>query len=106
MTGVATKTFAQSQNTPGNMLSDVGEDEIVYMKAGKITKGKMKMTAAMHTKAMGVGAKEVDVKTTSTTGLYYKHGGKFYHVENKPSAGGKTIVQDNFQEVFDGAHQY
>ena len=51
------------------MLSDVGEDEIVYMKAGKITKGKMKMTAAMHTKAMGVGAKEVDVKTTSTTGL-------------------------------------
>jgi hypothetical protein len=109
LAGVATKTFAQTQNTPGNMLSDVGEDEVVYLKAetGKVTKGKMKMTAAMHTKAMSMGAKEVDPKTVKTTGMVYKHGGKFYHVANKAgAAAGKTMVQENFQEVFDGNHQY
>lgn len=107
--GTVTKAYAQSQNNPGNMLSDVGEDEIVYLKAetGKVTKAKMKMTAAMHTKAMGMGAKEVDPKTVKGTGMVYKHGGKFYHVANAPGkAAGKTMIQENFQEVFDGAHQY
>ena len=106
--GTATRVYAQAQNNPGNMLSDVGEDEIVYMKGDKMTaKGKMKMTAAMHTKAMGMGAKEVDIKAAKGTGMVYKHGGKYYMVANAPGkAAGKTVIQENFQEVFDGSHQY
>ena len=105
--GTVTKVYAQAQNNPGNMLSDVGEDEVAYMKADKMTaKGKMKMTAAMHTKAMSMGAKEIDIKAAKGTGMVYKHGGKYYWVENKAGANGKTMIQENFQEFFDGSHSY
>jgi DNA helicase TIP49 (TBP-interacting protein) len=102
-TSLATKTFAQAQNNPGNMQSDVGEDEVIYLKAetGKVTKGKMKLTAAHHTKAMAAGARELPKGA-----MIYRKGGKLYLLENKASAGGKTVVQDNFQDVFDGNHQY
>lgn len=113
--GIATNAFAQArdggaQNTPGDMLSDVGEDEAIYYNAvtGKATKAKMKVTAAHHTKAMAAGAKEVAKGTKPTkTSLLYKHGGKIYMLENKPGAtAGKTMIQDSFQDMFDGAHQY
>ena len=102
-TSLATKTFAQAQNNPGNMLSDVGEDEVLYLKAetGKVTKGKAKMTAAHTTKAMSMGAKELPKGA-----MIFRKGGKLYLLENKAGAGGKTMIQENFQEVFDGNHQY
>ena len=101
--GVVTKSFAQApQNAPANMLLDVGEDEVMYMniKTGKMNKGKMKISAAHNTKAMGMGAREI------SSSMIYRKGGKLYLLENKASAGGKTVVQENFQEVFDGNHQY
>ena len=102
--------YAQAQNTPGDMLSDVGEDEAVYYNAvtGKVTKAKVKIDNARHTKAMSAGAKEVARGTKPTkTSLLYKHGGKIYMLENKPgAAAGKTMIQDSFQDMFDGAHQY
>jgi hypothetical protein len=105
-----TTVYAQAQNTPGDMLSDVGEDEAVYYKAetGRMTKAKVKMTAAHHTKAVAAGAKEITKGTKpSKTSLVYKHGGKMYMLENKPgTAAGKTMIQENFQDVFDGNHQY
>jgi hypothetical protein len=117
--GIATKAFAQvsggtqgsgAQNTPGDMLSDVGEDEAVYYNSntGKMTKAKVKVSAAMHTKAMAAGAKEVAKGTKPTkTAMVYKHGGKIYMLENKAgSAAGKTMIQEQFQDMFDGAHQY
>jgi hypothetical protein len=113
--GVSTPVFAQArdggaQNTPGDMLSDVGEDEAIYYNAatGKMTKAKIKVTAAHHTKAMAAGAKEVTKGTKPTkSSLLYKHGGKIYMLENKPgAAAGKTMIQDSFQDMFDGAHQY
>ena len=50
------------------MLDDVGEDEAVYYNAetGKMTKAKVKITAAHHTKAMAAGAKEVPKGTKPT----------------------------------------
>ena len=49
---------------------------------------------------MGMGAREI------SSSMIYRKGGKLYLLENKASAGGKTVVQENFQEVFDGNHQY
>lgn len=103
---VATRTYAQSQNNPGNMLSDVGEDEIVYMKGDKMTKGKMKLSAAMHAKAMSMGAKETEPRMIKGTGMAYRHGGKVYFLANKAGSGGKTMIQESFQDVFGGDHQY
>jgi len=103
-----TKVYAQAQTQP-DMLQDIGEDEAVYYNAatGKMTKAKIKITAAHHTKAMAAGAKEVAKGTKPTkTSLVYRHGGKIYHLENKPGAAGKTMVQENFQDMFDGVHQY
>jgi|SwirhisoilCB1_FD_contig_31_2348654_length_481_multi_7_in_0_out_0_1 hypothetical protein len=108
--GLTTQVHAQAQNIPGNMLSDVGEDEAIYYNAatGKMTKAKVKMTAAMHTKAMSAGAKELAKGAKPTkTALVYKHGGKMYVLENKAgSAAGKTMIQEQFQDMFDGNHQY
>jgi hypothetical protein len=108
--GFTTAAYAQAQNNPGDMLSDVGEDEAVYYKAetGKMTKAKVKMTAAHHTKAMAAGAKEIQKGTKpSKTALIYKHGGKMYMLENKAgAAAGKSMIQEQFQDVFDGNHQY
>ena len=112
--GIATQAFAQArdggaQNTPGDMLSDVGEDEAVYYNSvtGKMTKAKIKVSAAHHTKAMAAGAVEVQKGHKPTkTSLLYKKGGKIYMLENKPAAAGKTVIQEGFQDMFDGAHQY
>jgi hypothetical protein len=107
---VTTPALAQgAQNTPGDMLSDVGEDEAVYYNAatGKMTKAKMKVSDAHHTKAVAAGAKEVAKGTKPTkTSLVYKKGGKVYMLENKPGSAGKTVVQESFQDMFDGNHQY
>lgn len=95
--GVATKSFAQTQNTPGNMLSDVGEDEAVLIMGsnGKMMKAKGRMSAASHTKAMGMGGHELPMGA-----MIYRHGGKLYLVENK--AGAKTsMVQESFPDMFD-----
>ena len=96
--GMTTKTFAQPVNSPGNMLTDMGEDEAIYLRAetGKVSKGKMKLTAAHHTKAMAAGARELPKGA-----VVYRKGGKLYLLENKAGAGGKTVVQENFQDVFD-----
>jgi hypothetical protein len=105
-----TAVHAQPQNTPGDMLSDVGEEEAIYYNAvtGKVTKAKVKMDNARHTKAMAAGAKEVTRGTKPTkTSLLYKHAGKIYMLENKSgAAAGKTMIQEGFQDMFDGAHQY
>ena len=60
------------------MLSDVGEDEAVIIspKTGKITKAKVKVSAAHHTKAMAAGAREIK------GGMLYRHGGKLYLLES------------------------
>ena len=103
--GFSTAVYAQAQNNPGDMLSEVGEDEAIYYKAetGKMTKAKVKITAAHHTKAMAAGAKEITKGTKPTkTALIYKHGGKLYMLENKPgAAAGKSMIQENFQDMFD-----
>lgn len=95
--GVATKSYAQAQNTPGNMISDVGEDEALLIMGGngKMMKAKGKMSAASHTKAMGMGGRELPMGA-----MVYRHGGKLYLVENK--AGAKTsMVQETFTDMFD-----
>ena len=100
--GISTAVKAQgAQNTPGNMLSDVGEDEAVYVspKTGKVTKAKVKVSAAAHTKAMAKGAKEI------TGAMIYRKGGKLYLLENKPTTAGKTMMQEDFQDMFD-VNQY
>jgi hypothetical protein len=102
--GLATKSHAQgAQNTPANMQSDMGEDEVIYLNAetGKMTKASKKMTAAHHTKAMAAGAKPLAAGT-----VIYKKGGKLYLLENKKTGGGKGTAADTFQDVFDGGHQY
>jgi hypothetical protein len=108
---VTTPALAQGvQNSPANMLDDIGEDEAVYYNAttGKMTKAKVKISTAHHTKAMAAGAKEVAKGTKpSKTSLVYKKGGKVYMLENKAgAAAGKTMIQENFQDVFDDGHQY
>jgi hypothetical protein len=111
MGGVTHQAHAQgAQNTPANMLDDVGEEEAVYYnaKTGKVHKAKIKITAAHHTKAMAKGAKEVkaaDVKAVKTSGMVYKHGGKIYYLENKPTTAGKTMMHEEFQDMFD-VNQY
>ncbi|MGZ5865665.1 MAG: hypothetical protein ACXWKC_09795 [Xanthobacteraceae bacterium] len=109
--GLATYANAQgAQNTPANMMDELGEEDATYYKAetGRFTKAKVKISAAHHAKAMAAGAKEVPTGTKPTkSALIYKHGGKLYMLENKPgTAAGKTMIQENFQEIFDGSHQY
>jgi hypothetical protein len=102
--GMSTAAFAQTQNVPGNMLSDVGQDEIIYLKAetGRMSKAKAKMTDASHSKAMTAGARELP-----RGAMIYRKGGKLYLLENKPGkAAGKTMINEEFQEHFDGNHQY
>jgi hypothetical protein len=110
---VTTPALAQgAQNTPANMLDDMGEDEAIYYNAatGKMTKAKIKVTPGKgyHKKAVAAGAKEVAKGTKPTkSALLYKRGGKIYMLENKPgTAAGKTMIQEGFQDLFDGAHAY
>jgi len=106
------QALAQSaQNTPGNMLSDVGEDEAIYYNAetGRFTKGKMKLTAAHHAKLTGKSKEMTATQITANkkSGMVYKKGGKLYLLENTKAAGAtKGAVQNEFQDVFDGNHQY
>lgn len=99
-TSIVTKTMAQApQNAPSNMLTDIGEDEAVYLKAetGKVVKAKRKMAAEHHTKAMAAGAREIP-----RGAMIYRKGGKLYLLENKPGkAAGKTVIEENFQDHFD-----
>jgi hypothetical protein len=102
--GLSSAAFAQSQNVPGNMLSDMGQDEIIYLKAetGKVSKAKAKMTDSSHGKAMTAGARELP-----RGAMIYRKGGKLYLLENKPGkTAGKTMIHEEFQEHFDGNHQY
>ena len=100
-----------AQNTPNNMLSDMGEDEAIYYNAetGRFTKAKMKLTAAHHAKLTGK-AKEMTVAQVTAnkkSGMVYKKGGKVYLLENAKAGGAaKGAVQTDFQELFDGNHQY
>ena len=75
-----------------------------------MTKAKIKFTPGKgyHQKALKAGAKEVPKGTKPTkSALIYKRGGKIYMLENKPgTAAGKTMIQEQFQDVFDGDHQY
>jgi hypothetical protein len=110
--GLTTQVYAQAQNTPGDMLSDLGEDEVIYYNAatGKMTKAKVKFTPGKgyHAKAMKAGAKEMPKGAKPTkSAMIWKRGGKMYMLENKPgTAAGKTMIQEQFQDVFDGNHQY
>ena len=102
--GFSTMSFAQSQNQPGNQLGDVGQDEVIYLRAetGRFSKGKTKISDASHTKAMSQGARELP-----RGAMIYRKGGKLYLLENKPGkAAGKTMIAEEFQEHFDGSHQY
>jgi hypothetical protein len=102
--GLSTTSYAQAQNVPGNQLGDVGQDEIIYLRAetGRFSKGKTKITDASHTKAMAGGARELP-----RGAMIYRKGGKLYLLENKPGkAAGKTMIAEEFQEHFDGNHQY
>jgi hypothetical protein len=103
--GPSTHANAQgAQNPTANMQNDIGEDEAIYFnaKTGKMTKAKTKMTAMHHTKAMAGGAREL-----SKGVMIFKKGGKLYLLENKAgTAAGKTMIQEGFQDIFDGNHQY
>jgi hypothetical protein len=100
--GASTAVKAQApQNAPSNMLTDVGEDEAVYVnpKTGKVSKAKTKVSAAHHTKAMAKGGREI------SGAMIYRKGGKLYLLENKPTTGGKTMMHEDFQDMFD-VNQY
>jgi hypothetical protein len=102
--GLSSVSYAQPQNQPGDMLSDVGQDEMIYLRAetGRFTKSKKKVADATHQKAMTSGAREL-----SRGAVIYRKGGKIYLLENKPGkAAGKTFIAEEFQEHFDGNHQY
>ena len=101
---LSTASYAQPQNTPGDMLSDVGQDEMIYLKAetGRVSKARAKMTEGSHAKAMQMGAREL-----SGSAMVYRKGGKLYLLENKPGkTAGKTMIHEEFQDHFDGNHQY
>lgn len=96
-TALSPRAHAQTQNTPGNMLSDVGEDEaIIISPKGRVMKAKTKVSAAHHTKAMAMGGREIK------GGMIYRKNGKLYLLEDKPGkAAGKTMMNEEFQDMFD-----
>jgi hypothetical protein len=95
---LSVSTFTQSVA----YAQDMGDDEAVYVnpRSGKVTKSKKKITAAHHTKAMAKGGREI------SGAMIYRRGGKLYLIENKPASGGKTLIQEDFQDMWDGNHQY
>ena len=100
-----------AQNNPSNMLSDVGEDEAIYYNAeiGRFTKAKVKLSAAHHAKLTGKSKEMTTAQITANkkSGMVYKKGGKLYLLENTKAAGAaKGAVQNDFQDLFDGNHQY
>lgn len=98
--GLSARSHAQPQNTPGDMLSDVGEDESIYLQAetGRMTKSKSKMSDASHAKAMQMGARELP-----RGAMVYRKGGKLYLLENKPGkTAGKSMINEEFGEHVGG----
>ena len=91
--GIATKTYAQAQNNPGNMLSDVGEDEAILISPkGKIMKTKITKGKGQFAKMQKMGGREI------SGAMIVRRGGKFYLLEDKPGAGS---IKASFQDAFD-----
>ena len=86
-----------AQNTPGNMISDVGDDEAVAIGGnGRVRKAKIKVTATHMTKAQQMGARELPKGA-----MIIKKGGKVYILENKATTGNKTAIGESFQDMFE-----
>ncbi len=100
--GISTKTYAQAQNTPGNMLTDIGEDEVVMVSpTGKVVKHKIVKGQGKFAKMQKAGLREL------RGAAIVKRGGKLYLLEDKPGkAAGKTMIQEDFQNDFDMKNYY
>jgi hypothetical protein len=100
--GITTKVYAQAQNTPGNMLTDLGEDEVIMISpSGKMVKHKIVKGQGKFAKMQKMGAREIK------GGAIVKRGGKIYLLEDKPGkAAGKTMMQEEFQSDFDMKNYY
>jgi hypothetical protein len=100
--GIATKASAQgAQNSPTNMLSDVGEDDVILISPkGKVMKTKITKGKGAFKKAQAAGMREIK------GAMIIRRGGKIYLLEDKPGkAAGKSMVQESFQDHFD-VNQY
>jgi hypothetical protein len=100
--GMSTRAYAQTQNTPGNMLTDIGEDEVIMISpSGKVVKHKITKGQGHFAKMQKAGAREIK------GGAIVKRGGKIYLLEDKPGkASGKTMIQEDFQSDFDMKNYY
>jgi hypothetical protein len=98
-----TKASAQggAQNTPTNMLSDVGEDDVILISPkGKVMKTKITKGKGAFKKAQAAGMREIK------GAMIIRRNGKIYLLEDKPGkAAGKSMVQESFQDQFD-TNQY
>ena len=101
--GIVTKASAQTgpQNSPTNMLSDVGEDDVILISPkGKVMKTKIVKGKGAFQTAQKAGMREL------RGAMIVRRGGKFYILEDKPGkVAGKTMVQETFQDHFD-VNQY
>ena len=95
--GFSHQASAQApQNTPLNMLTDVGEDEVIMITPkGRVAKSKITKGKGHFQRMTKLGGREI------TGAMIVRRGGKLYLLEDKPAAGGKTMVQSNFQDVFE-----
>ena len=96
--GIVTKARAQgAQNTPTNMLSDVGEDEVILISPkGKVMKTKITKGKGAFDKAQKAGMREIK------GAMIVRRNGKIYLLEDKPGkVAGKSMVQEQFQDHFD-----
>ena len=74
----------------------------MHPKTGKVTKAPKKLTAAHHGKMSGMSPREIPAGA-----MIYRRGGKLYMLENKVvGPGGRTMIHENFQDVFGMDHQY
>jgi hypothetical protein len=97
-TSIVTKANAQgAQNTPANMLTDVGEHDVILLGAkGKVMKTKLTPGKGVFKKAQAAGAREI------SGAMIIRRGGKFYLLEDKPGkAAGKSMIHESFQDHFD-----
>ncbi len=98
-TAVVHTAHAQgAQNTPGNMLDDVGENEVLTIgPSGKMVRHKRKMVPGQgkFKKMQSMGAREIK------GAMIVKRGGKLYLLEDKPGkTPAKSMIQENFQDDF------
>jgi hypothetical protein len=101
-TGIVSKANAQApQNSPTNMLSDVGEDEVILLSPkGKVMKTKITKGKGAFQKAQAAGMREIK------GAMIVRRGGKLYLLEDKPGkAANKSMIQEGFQDHFD-TNQY